>query len=92
MIGKGMYNTFGLNNNADLIIADGNNYYNCYLMPGINNAEDVATEQLAYWRIEKIEKTEQDGIVTYKRLYPEGSSAYAFIASQYKEYTYLFKK
>ena len=64
MIGKGMYNTFGLNDNADLIIADGDNYYNCYLMPGINNAEDVATEQLAYWRIEKIEKTSDKSVKT----------------------------
>lgn len=86
------YNAMRSDCNADIVILDGDDVYNCYLLPGINNEDNIAVDSLAYWRIEKIAKTEANGVVTYKRLYPDGSAAYAYSVTQYKTYTYSYKR
>lgn len=86
------YNAIRPNCDADLVILDGDDVYNCYLLPGIDNADNTAVESLACWRIEKICMTEDDGVTTYKRLYPNGSTAFTFTATQYSTYSYAYKK
>ena len=88
---KSTYNTIS-STDADLVIIEGDDVYNCYLMPGVNNENNADVESLAFWRIEKLEKVETDGLVTYKRLYPQGSAAFSFIAAQYSTYEYSYRK
>ncbi len=86
------YNTVQLNRDADLVIIEGNDVYNCYLMPSVNNADNTSVESLPCWRIEKVSKIEQDDVVMYASLYPQGSTAFCFAAAQYKTYEYTYKK
>lgn len=88
---KSTYNTI-TGTDADLVIIEGDDVYNCYLMPGVNNEGNAEVESLACWRIEKLAKVESDGVVTYKRLYPQGSTAFCFAAALYKTYKYAYKK
>ncbi len=88
---KSTYNAIS-SSDADLVIIEGDDVYNCYLMPSVNNAGNAEVESLACWRIEKLAKTETDGVVTYKRLYPQGSTAFCFAAAQYNTYEYSYKK
>ncbi len=88
---KSTYNTI-TGSDADLVIIEGDDVYNCYLMPGVNNEGNAEVESLACWRIEKLAKVESDGLVTYKRLYPQGSAAFCFVAAQYSTYEYSYKK
>ena len=88
---RSTYNTLS-SADADLVIIDGDDVYNCFLMPGVNNADNADVESLACWRIEKLAKTETDGVVTYRRLYPQGSAAFCFVAAQYSTYEYSYRK
>ena len=88
---RSTYNTIS-SADADLVIIDGDDVYNCFLMPGVNNADNADVESLACWRIEKLAKTETDGVVTYRRLYPQGSAAFCFVAAQYSTYEYSYRK
>lgn len=88
---RSTYNTLS-SADADLVIIAGDDVYNCFLMPGVNNADNANVESLACWRIEKLAKTETDGVVTYRRLYPQGSAAFCFVAAQYNTYEYSYRK
>ena len=88
---RNTYNTSS-STDADLVIIAGDEVYNCYLMPGVNNEDKAEVESLTCWRIEKLEKVETDGVVTYKRLYPQGSAAFCFAAAQYSTYEYSYRK
>ena len=88
---RSTYNTLS-SADADLVIIDGADVYNCFLMPGVNNEDNADVESLACWRIEKLAKTETDGVVTYRRLYPQGSAAFCFVAAQYNTYEYSYRK
>ena len=88
---RSTYNTSS-STDADLVIMVDDDVYNCYLMPGVNNEDKADVESLAFWRIEKLEKVETDGMVTYKRLYPQGSAAFCFVAAQYNTYEYSYRK
>ena len=88
---RSTYNTLS-SADADLVIIAGDDVYNCFLMPGVNNADNADVESLACWRIEKLAKTETDGVVTYRRLYPQGSAAFCFVAAQYNTYEYSYRK
>ena len=88
---RSTYNTLS-STDADLVIIAGDDVYNCFLMPGVNNADNADVESLACWRIEKLAKTETDGVVTYRRLYPQGSAAFCFVAAQYNTYEYSYRK
>ena len=88
---RSTYNTLS-SADADLVIIAGDDVYNCFLMPGVNNADNANVESLACWRIEKLAKTNVDGVVTYRRLYPQGSAAFCFVAAQYNTYEYSYRK
>ena len=88
---RSTYNTLS-SADADLVIIAGDDVYNCFLMPGVNNADNANVESLACWRIEKLAKNETDGVVTYRRLYPQGSAAFCFVAAQYGTYEYSYRK
>lgn len=87
----GVYAAIQPHCDADLIIMDGNNIYNCWLMPNID-LENGNPEDLPHWRIEKIETLETNGVTTYRRLYPNGNPSFQFIANQYASYNYAYKK
>ncbi len=88
---RSTYNTIS-STDADLVIIDGDDVYNCFLMPSVNNEGNADVESLACWRIEKLAKTDTDGVVTYRRLYPQGSAAFCFVAAQYNAYEYSYRK
>ena len=88
---RSTYNTIS-SADADLVFIDGDDVYNCFLMPGVNNADNADVASLACWRIEKLAKTNVDGVVTYRRLYPQGSAAFCFVAAQYNAYEYSYRK
>lgn len=90
---KQLYAPMPANGEADIIIIQPNgNIYNCYLLPGYENkvGEDIENQPL--WRIEKIEKHEAEGVTTFRRLYPNGSTTFSFCAANHSQYEYSFKK
>lgn len=90
---QNMYAPMPTNGEADVIVIKPNgDIYNCYLMPGYDNATNANIEHLPLWRIEKIEKHMSDDTTTFKRLYPNGSTSFAFIADEHEQYNYTFKK
>ena len=87
-----VYATLLPSKDADIIFLDGEDVYNCYLQPSVSNVSGAALDTLPVWRIEKIEKTEADGVVRYRRLFPNGNPAFGFVAADYKLYNYSFKQ
>ena len=76
---------------AEIVIIEGDDIYNMWHLPS-NVLADVFLNQQPIWRIERIHKTENNGITTYTRMYPDGNTGFAFVADEYYQYTYTFKK
>lgn len=89
---SGIYAAIKPDCDADMVIIDGDNYYNCWLLPNVEHDGTTNLEDLPFWRIEKIEKIEIDGKSIFRRMYPNGNTSFQFIVNQHTTYNYEFKK
>lgn len=76
---------------AEMVIIEGDDIYNLWHLQNAVQA-DIFLNQQPIWRIERIHKTEANGVTTYTRMYPDGNTGFVYVADNYNRYTYTFKK